>query len=367
MFRYLFKIFWIMFFIPNLYAKDIKLSDRGVNGNGVFDNWKIIQQAVDEIANSGGGKLIFPKGKFAIYNKSIVIWGDKVEFIGDKNGGTEIIKKGNVGYFGDCIDIAGKINGYHYYGEFGTGDYDKRKIYHGKTIPVKNVILKNINISSDLSNTSRNYFVANNLGIINAENVKIINCKIQNAPQTNVAIVNDTNHYRNLNISFKNCEFTGSGQHNVRVISYNKGSILGNTISFDGCNFKNVKGKDINQKEIKNEKLNLWYRGIGTEKNNMLQITNCFFDETGYIFVNGQYANFVMSGSTVNSALVFQLNTSNDKSNIQIVNSQFNKKGNFKTILQAKVKLNKEKKFKNPFTETEFGIIYPSILKYSFR
>ncbi|RPD39888.1 glycoside hydrolase family 28 protein [Chitinophaga barathri] len=45
-------------------AKDINISSRGAVGDGQTLNTKIIQQAIDECSQSGGGKVIIPAGKF---------------------------------------------------------------------------------------------------------------------------------------------------------------------------------------------------------------------------------------------------------------------------------------------------------------
>lgn len=45
-------------------AKDINIASRGAVGDGQTLNTKIIQQAIDDCSQSGGGKVIVPAGKF---------------------------------------------------------------------------------------------------------------------------------------------------------------------------------------------------------------------------------------------------------------------------------------------------------------
>jgi len=188
---------YVFFLITFLYSfssigKDVNLSDRGIIGDGKTDNWLIIQTAIDEVINSGGGTVSFPKGEFAIYDKSIVIWGDNVKLVGIDFNSSVIVKKGKPGYFGDCLDISGKIKGYQYFGDFGKGNYNKRSAYLGETVKAKDIVIENLGFVSKLDG-GVNSEKANNIGILNVENIKIINCKIESAPQTNVGIVNNTN------------------------------------------------------------------------------------------------------------------------------------------------------------------------------
>jgi hypothetical protein len=48
----------------NLYAADCNISDYGAVGNGVTLNTAPIQKAIDKCSRTGGGKVIFPEGRF---------------------------------------------------------------------------------------------------------------------------------------------------------------------------------------------------------------------------------------------------------------------------------------------------------------
>jgi len=358
---------YVFFLITFLYSfssigKDVNLSDRGIIGDGKTDNWLIIQTAIDEVINSGGGTVSFPKGEFAIYDKSIVIWGDNVKLVGIDFNSSVIVKKGKPGYFGDCLDISGKIKGYQYFGDFGKGNYNKRSAYLGETVKAKDIVIENLGFVSKLDG-GVNSEKANNIGILNVENIKIINCKIESAPQTNVGIVNDTTISNTSNIVFENCIFSNSGQHNVRVISYNQGKLIGNTVTFIKCQFLNVLGEDQVQKELKGYKIHLWYRGIGNKFENEVEIKDCYFDETGFIYVNGNQNNITITKSLVESFLFVQNSALNNSSEINVTQSTFMKRGDFNDVLKSKMEYNSVKR-KISFKESSFGIMYPNTLEY---
>jgi hypothetical protein len=42
--------------------KEVNVLSKGAKGDGVFLNTKVLQMAIDELSNQGGGKLIFPEG-----------------------------------------------------------------------------------------------------------------------------------------------------------------------------------------------------------------------------------------------------------------------------------------------------------------
>lgn len=332
----------------------VNILDKGAIGDGDFNNHKIIQKVIDSLSYSGGGTILFPSGVYAIYNESLAIWGSNIKLIGEGIDKSFILKKGKVGFFGDCIDICGKINGYQYVGNFGKNKYPKRNIYRGKTTKSENIELKDLTISTDLEEVST---VPNGLGILNSNNIKVINCKIINSPQTNVAIVNETFRFSNGLIKFENCTFENSGKHNVRVISYNQGDIIGNNIEFEKCQFLNVLNADLDFKELKDMRIHLWYRGGVKDGLTSVKVEKCYFDDTGIIFSNVNTNGLIITNSSINSALRIQ------HSPHYGLNPKLTIRNNI---------LFKNYKYKTPFVEKNFHIqdniyIYPRIMKNSSK
>lgn len=313
------------------FSKDINISDRGAIGDGNHDNWQIFQTAIDEIAQSGGGTLSIPAGEFAIYDKSLVIWGDNIHLKGAGSSKSIIIKKGIVGYFGDAIDIVGKANGYQYYGNFGVGNYAQLYPYKGENIPANNIKMTAFQLKSQITPNSRNSQAGNNLGIMNSNNVVISDCIVADANQTNVAIVNVMDNAKNGLISFNNCEFRNSGTHNFRVISYNSnGSLIGNNVVIENSRFVNVMNQEQLNKEISGKKIHLWYRGAVDSDLTSLTVKNSSFDNTGIIIATQSARNLNITNSKIDSSIeIKQVPAISQEAQITIENNQFKQTNNF--------------------------------------
>lgn len=353
------KVYLLIVYLcfTSAFSKDIHLEHRGIIGDGLYDNWLVIQTAIDEVLNDGGGTVYFPKGEFAIYNKTLIIWGSNITLKGENPEESIIVKKGKAGYFGDCLGIVGKINNYFYYGSFGLKDYNENTIYLGENIQSENIFVECLGITTSLDGGMMDK--ANNVGILNSANVFFKDCIISNAPQSNVAVVNDTNSTLNKDIYFVGCEFINSRQHNVRVSSYNKGNFIGNKVSFIKCSFLNVQSPDIYQKEILGYQLHLWYRGIGSKDENQVRIEDCVFDDTGFIYCNGINTNLNIFKSKISSFMFVQTPKSAENSKVVIKNSEIAKHGEFGKILYQKTEYNRLNNMKCGFIEVPFGIQYP--------
>ena len=300
--RYIVLFFVLITFPVLLSAKGeiLNILTLGAKPDGRSDNWEIIQRAIDRMISAGGGTIYFPKGEYAIYNKSLVISGDNLVLVGESELETKIVKKGTAGYFGDCIDICGKIKGYKYFGDFGRGNYNALREYKGETIPARNIYLKNITFTTSLSKINSS---ANNLGILNSSDVTVESCTFTDAPQTNIAIINNSKQYKNNRIRFINCNFLNSGSHNVRVITSERGALSGNDVMFEGCVFGGVKGEERNFRDIIGRRINLWYRGAHESNKSFLCIKSCTFDKTGIVYLSANVSGFKMTGSIVRSNL----------------------------------------------------------------
>ena len=297
----------------------INVNDYGVNGNDSNDDWEKIQCLIDQMLNQGGGTLFFPKGTYYIDNRTLLIWGNNLTLKGESEENTKIIRRGKAGWWGELLSISGKSTGGKYYGGFGFVDYNRFTIYKGERIPSKNITVKNITFDSEIPFP----IASNNIAIINSRNIVLENCIIQNAAQTNLAIVNVTDKAKNKNIQIKNCIFKKSGQHNVRVISYNQGSIIGNSVTIQDSKFLEVKNED-RSKEIKEKKVHLFYRaGLGGDKVS-LKIKNCFFDETGIIAGTVNINNLIIENSVIKKEVEFINNNRNyPKPKIKLINNQY--------------------------------------------
>lgn len=280
----------------------LNLLDLGGKGDGAFDNWEVIQRAIDTLARIGGGELIIPKGIYVIYDKTISVWGNNITIRGIDPKNTTIVKRGKVGSIGDCLVIMGKIPGYVYYGSLEDGSYKKASYYRGILVPTVNIKISNLKIRSEIDFQPTRYR-ANNLGIINAKNVIIEHCVFEDSPQSNAVVVNNTDLFKNENISFKNCTFRNSGKHNVRVVTMNQGKIVGNYVNFTDCSFLNVKNADDSVKELKSKKVNIWYRGGVKKGTTALRMSQCFIDSTGVVYANSNTSGLSIVDSKIQSGI----------------------------------------------------------------
>ncbi len=273
-----------LFFTNNFYPQipiqtSISVVDFGALGDGVNDDWESIQRSIDFVAIRGGGTIYFPKGEYVVYDKSLLIWGKNITITGESLFKTFIIKKGLAGWWGDAVGIVGKVNGEKYYGGFGKTNYKSFIMYDSETIPAENIIIENISIKTENDIISK---YANNLGIINSRNVIIRNSRFINAPQTNIAIVNDTEKFSNANILLENCLLEGASGHNLRVISYNQGVRLGNDVQVINVTFRNINSiSTLN--ELSGKKVHIWFRNGKNAPNVSLKINNSDFDDSGDI------------------------------------------------------------------------------------
>jgi parallel beta-helix repeat protein len=60
----------------------ISVTTLGANGNGVFDNKTILQNAVNSLYSKGGGSLFFPKGAY-YYSGTVDVTGRDISFLGE--------------------------------------------------------------------------------------------------------------------------------------------------------------------------------------------------------------------------------------------------------------------------------------------
>lgn len=297
----------------------VNIIDFGANGNDDNNDWYALQRAIDFVLNKGGGEVYFPSGTYIIHDRTLLIWGSNIKLIGESKHNTILLRTGRAGWWGELLSISGKSNGGKYYGGFGSKDYKSFLIYKGESTPSKNIQVKDLTLSSLLEYPSQ----SNNLAIVNSSDVTIDNCVIENAPKSNLAVVNVTTKSKNHNIKIINSEFRNSGQHNVRVISYNQGDVLGNSVQIINSKFINALNVD-RTKELKQKKVHLWYRaGLGGD-NISLIVDNCFFDKTGEIVGTVNVDNLEIRNSTIESKIDLLANRNYFKdSKVIIQNNSF--------------------------------------------
>ncbi|MCT1532639.1 glycoside hydrolase family 55 protein [Sphingobacterium daejeonense] len=335
------KISLILLIISTLWLKgnsaiiEFNVKNYGADPSGAKNSYFAIQKVINMASKAEGEKrIIFPKGKYLIYDNSLVIWGSNIELIGIDEVTLE--KRGSAGWWGDLLDISGLVNGHKYYGLKNNSF----SIYNGKNIPSSNIKIKNFIFTTNSSQISP---LANNVGIINSKNLYFDNCKFLNAPQTNLAIVNDMRYFSNYNININNCFFSGAGDHNVRVISYEKGRNTNNSVFISNSSFSNVK-RHSNLKELKSNTLHIWYRA-GANPNSNLVISNCNFDSTGDIIatINGKGLN--VKNSKIGGKLIYEDGLLTD---ISILGNSFSRSP------QSSVKINKRSSLNQFSRENKF-------------
>lgn len=329
--KYIRKVIYILFLTP-FYVNaqvNVNIIDFGANGKDNINDWYAIQKAIDFVLNNGGGEVYFPAGTYIIKDRSLLVWGSNIKLRGESKQTTKLLRTGLAGWWGELLSISGKSPGGKYFGGMGSLDYDRFTLYKGKRIPSNNVKVTNLTFDNTISYPKN----ANNIGITNSRNVIIDNCILMNAPQSNIAIVNDTNKAINDNINLTNCIFKSSNQHNVRVISYNQGKLMGNSVNITNCDFENVKNIDTN-KELKGRKVHLWYRaGVGHEKVN-LKIDNCRFDGTGIITSTINTNNLLIVNSIINTKVELKSNKNYFKNSRVIIENNRILKQDFIPLLE---------------------------------
>ncbi len=104
------KYFTLLLFSLSLYttatAADVNVKDYGAKGDGTTLDSKSIQQAIDACAQKGGGKVIFPAGK---YLSGTIVIKDNITLLLQKDalilGSTDIEAYDNIDPFTDGLGI----------------------------------------------------------------------------------------------------------------------------------------------------------------------------------------------------------------------------------------------------------------------
>lgn len=180
----------------------------GAVGDGLTNDWEAIQKAVDYCQDLGGGTIMLSKGKTYMIEQAVCIAKDNITIIGY---GATIKRTGVPGYYGDIIDVMGLRNGLEYYGVYG--DYSTRTLYTGVTTPSKNINIFGLNIVCDGTSGSMN-----GIGAINAYNVLVKDCIVDNVPK--LSFVGVITADLSLEAKFENCVSLNSNAHGFRATAY---------------------------------------------------------------------------------------------------------------------------------------------------
>lgn len=287
-----------------IYSGTVNARWFGARGDGVADDFEPLQRALDFVQLQDGGTVHIPAGVYRIDTKTLRVWGQNIRVLGDGQEATIIRKTGSAGYFGDCCLISGKTNGKRSYGGFGTGSYASNILYTGPTIPCVNAIIEGLTFDTALTTPNTQ---ANNVGVVNTDGLIIRDCTFKNAPQSNLAFVNDTLLVSNGLNRVYNCTFTSSMKHSVRVNSYNSGAFVGNLAEFYECRFLNVLGVD-DAAEITGRQVHFYYRGGLASDKVGAKVVNCYFDATGSIVTSNRNMNLQIIDSTIENGLCLKGN-----------------------------------------------------------
>lgn len=282
-------------------------TDFGAVGDGVTDDFAALQTALDTLGNLGGGTLYLPSGTYKIDGANLVIWGSNIIVRGAGRDATILKKFNGAGYWGDAFDVTGKLSGAHYYGmtngtTFGGGDYTQHTAYTGTSSQGSNVTVTDLTVDNDSSVVSTS---ANSLGVVNSDRLVVERCNFKNAPQTNVACVNDTTSSLNGHIVFVDCLITGAKMHQARVNSFNASSNVGNRVRFVRCVFTNAAGAEAHDSSIMGRYVHLFFRA-GVESDLVsCSVESCIFDGTGTVCSTNNCKNFRMVDSTLETGMYF--------------------------------------------------------------
>jgi len=303
-------------------SKVYNVTEFGAIPNDNKDDWPAIQNCINMACKDKGESVVqIPAGVFNLQHRPLLIWGSNVKLRGDKMNNTIIVKKGSPGFTGDMIDILGLNKKYRY---FFTYDSDKKNFkvaeeYKGETIASQNVEIANINFETNIEFSTEKSCLSNLLGITNSDNILISNCSFKNAPNCNIAIVNDAQVDKNGQIRVNNCNFSDAGFANLKVVSYNQGKFHGSNVIISNSRFSSDNfsyNRSAPCFKINGVPQNHIFYRVGADPEKMdIRISNCQFNNKGNIVLNNNVSNFSMDSSSMDGKIIDQISPKYKKHN----------------------------------------------------
>ena len=241
----------------------------GAIGDGVNNDWEAIQRAVDHCQDLGAGVVVFTTGKTYMIDQAICIAKDNITILGY---GATIKRTGLPGYYGDVLDVFGLRNGLDYYGV--NDDYSTRDTYTGPTTPSNNINVLGVNIICDGTSGAMN-----GIGVVNAKNVLIKDCIIDNIPKCSYVAISTAD--MSAEATFDNCISLNANGHGFRTTAYDT-TDPDNTfiININNCTEKGSLGTAGNEEtpQAAGFICGLYLNGETLDKNCKISANNCLFE-----------------------------------------------------------------------------------------
>ena len=238
-------------------------------------DWIACQKAVDEACKNGGGIVIFQDGEtYTVDSHTIVVWGSNVTLIGY---GAIFSRFGSLGYYGDVISFYGLQNNLEYYGYLNGGDYTSRTPYLGTQSDSLNIVM--MGFQKFIFNPTLDGTACNAISGLHCQ-VRIIDCYVENAPQTSYAfpVTGDAV----TDVYMENCFSKDCKGHAFRITVYDMTENTKIRAVLKNCGATGTAGTTNLFPEISGYLCDLYLRGGGIGERFNVSIENCNFSEGVY-------------------------------------------------------------------------------------
>ncbi len=269
-------LLFFVFMFRSISGQDIRITDRGAIGDGIFLNTEILQSAIDEVSKSGGGVVTIPAGKYLTGSLNInsevtlhlefgatllgslnpfhYLDGEKLKHLIDAENARNIAITGQGTIDGQGRKLALVIDSMYYAGSWDDPGYNHRRHRPGKRPKVlefrechhiyidgitfknsanwvmnfdlcSNMIIHGVTVESD------DYWNNDGMDIGDCRNVRITDCYV-NSADDGICLKSHHKGHFNDSIYIANCTIRSSAS-----------AIKFGTASMGG--FRNVKIENI--------------------------------------------------------------------------------------------------------------------------